>query len=149
MLLPLLCLSVSIIENLANPDAISVLWEEGMEPIYWGTGRVRVSQVPCIGCQERPFVCAWLLPSIGADLALSHLYVNKALLYLVLNCVVFSLVTLLQIRWAEAFGILSWDWRLEIGVLLDTGLFWGLGDNLKKEHVVSSLKVGEWTKMPL
>lgn len=34
-----------------------------------------------------------LVPAIGADLALSLLYVSEALFYPVLDCVVFSLMT--------------------------------------------------------
>lgn len=66
-----------------------VLWEEGMGSFDWGIRGVHVSELSWIGCQRDPQAGAPML-TIGADLALSPVYVSKALFYLVLIVLCFT-----------------------------------------------------------
>lgn len=88
-----------------------------------------VGKLSCVSHWERLAVPGGPKRTIGADPDLSLLYVSKALFHLLLDCVVFFLVTDTTMQWAEALGlcfvvagtvmillsshvvqILPWDW---------------------------------------
>lgn len=51
------------------------------------------------------------MPATKDDVALALLYVSKTLFHPVLDCVTFSLLTLITMRqWAEVVGVLLGDW---------------------------------------
>ena len=93
---PVIYLSVYVIWYLTSHPAISVLWRKGTGSFCCLVRWVCVGQMPCAGLWEWPNGYGEPLCTPEADLALFlRLRVSKASFHPFLDCVVFSLVTLI------------------------------------------------------
>lgn len=92
---PLFCLSVCGTWHLSRPTAVSVPCGDRMRSYYCSSGGVHAGQLPHVGCQEGSADCGGLMPTVGANLALSLLYVSTVPFCPGLDCIVFSLVILI------------------------------------------------------
>ena len=88
------------------PPAISYSMGEGEGSFYLAPEGVPVGQLPSICFQEGPTGLQGPTPTIEVDLALSLLYVSKALFHPVLDYVVFLGNSDTKMQWAEVFRLL-------------------------------------------
>ena len=87
---------MSVIWHLANPTVYLPSPGRGQGSFHCGVRGVHVGTLPCVTCWERPASCRGSMPTIEADLALSVLCVRGVLLHPVLDCVCFSLESLIR-----------------------------------------------------
>lgn len=98
------CVSVCVIWHLANPTTTFVLCGDKMKS-FFGTRRVYAAQSLCINC--RVTACyGGPMPTIEADLVLL-LNVSKVLFQPVLDCILFSLVILIE-KWIRQKCLHFW-----------------------------------------
>lgn len=102
-------LKVCIIWHLTN---CYVCLQRGVDrvPSTVAPERYAWTDCPAFGHWESATCHRELKPAIDGDLALSLLYVSKASFHPLFDCVVFLGNSDIKTRWAEMFGVLSWDW---------------------------------------
>lgn len=98
-----------VIWYLASLTVTSVLLREGTSSVYHGpsaVGGVYEVKCPAVAPGRDLLAMGDGMPTTKDDVALALLYVSKTLFHLVLDCVTFSLLTLITMRqWAEVVGV--------------------------------------------
>ena len=102
-----------VIWYLASLTVISVLLREGTGSVYHGPsamGGVYEAKCPAVASGRDLLAMGDGMPATKDGVALALLYVSKTLFHPVLDCVTFSLLTLITMRqWAEVVGVLLGD----------------------------------------